>query len=122
LSKSPGSWRAWDGYDFTIRFANPYQETIAKPEEHVCTPLYAGTADSLVQHACSGIFIATQSAPNDRFGGPAGFYIQVSRDLLHWSKPTLLVKLSDLRATDGSGRWDYAQITPITGIGGINAL
>lgn len=107
----PGSWRAWDGKDFTIRFADPYRETIAKPEDHVCAPVFAGGAESLVQHQASGIFIATQYAPDDRFEGPAGFYIQGSRDLIHWSKPSLLVKLSDLRASDGPGKWTYDYVS-----------
>jgi hypothetical protein len=103
----PSSWRAWNGKDFTIRFADPYRETIAKPEEHVCPPVFAGAADSLVQHSRTGIFIATQFAPDDRFDGP-GFYVQASRDLIHWSNPSLLVKLSDLQATEGPGKWTYA--------------
>jgi hypothetical protein len=107
----PASWRAWDGKDFTIRFADPYRETIAKPEEHVCAPVLAGGAESLVQHAASGTFIVTQYAPDDRFGGPAGFYVQGSRDLMHWSKPSLLVKLSDLRASDGPGKWTYDYVS-----------
>ena len=107
----PGSWRAWDGKDFTIRFADPYRETIAKPEDHVCAPVFPGAAESLVQHQASGTFITTQYAPDDRFGGPAGFYIQGSRDLIHWSKPSLLVKLSDLRASDGPGKWTYDYVS-----------
>ena len=103
----PGSWRAWDGKNFTIRFADPYREPIAKPEEHVCDPVLAGEAHSLVQHLQSGTFIITQFARDDRFDGPPGFYIQGSRDLIHWSKPTLLVRFSDLQATDGPGSWTY---------------
>ncbi len=103
----PGSWRAWDGKNFTIRFADPYREAIAKPEEHVCDPVLAGEAHSLVQHEQSGNFIITQFARDNRFDGPPGFYIQGSRDLMHWSKPTLLVRFSDLQATDGPGNWTY---------------
>jgi hypothetical protein len=107
----PGSWRAWDGKDFTIRFADPYRETIAKPEEHVCAPVFPGAAESLVLHPQTGTFLSTQYAPDDRFGGPAGFYFQASHDLTHWSKPALLVKLSDLRATDGPGKWTYEYVS-----------
>lgn len=110
---SPGSWRAWDGKDFTIRFADPYRENVAKPEEHVCEPVLAGAAESLVLHAETGNFISTQYAPDNRFGGPAGFYIQASRDLMHWSKPTLLAKLSELQATDGPGKWTYDYVSLI---------
>lgn len=107
----PQSWRAWDGKDFTVRFADPYRELITKPEEHVCEPVLAGSADSLVEHMPSRTFIVTQSAPDSRLGGPAGFYLQVSRDLIHWSKPALLVKTSDLEAADGPGKWDYGYVS-----------
>ncbi|MBV8210205.1 MAG: hypothetical protein JO133_09105 [Burkholderiaceae bacterium] len=103
----PASWRAWDGKAFTIRFADPYREKIAKPEEHVCPPVFAGSADTLLQHAGTGNFVTTQFAPDNRFGGAAGFYVQVSRDLMHWSKPSLLVPISALLASDGAGKWTY---------------
>ena len=41
--------------------------------DHVCEPVLAGSADSLVQHKPSGIFIVTQLAPDERFDGPPGF-------------------------------------------------
>ncbi len=104
---SAGSWRAWDGVKFTIRFADPYREKIDDPAQHVCPPVYSGTADCLVQDASSGIFITTQSAPDSRFGGPPGFYMEASRDLVHWSKQTLLVSFSDLQVADGPGKWTY---------------
>jgi hypothetical protein len=103
----PGSWRAWDGNDFTVRFVDPYRERITAPERHLCSPVLAGEAHSLVQHAQTGNFIVTQFAPDDRFDGPPGFYIQASRDLLHWSKPSLLVSFKDLQALDGKGKWTY---------------
>jgi len=102
-----GSWRAWDGKNFVIRFADPYRETITKPEEHVCEPVLAGAVETLVQHARTGIFIVTQFVQDGRFDGPPGFYIQCSRDLMHWSKPALLVRFSDLRATEEPGKWTY---------------
>jgi hypothetical protein len=102
---NPQSWRAWDGKGFTVRFADPYREAIAKPEEHVCEPVLAGEANSLSQHTRSGNFIITQFVNDD------GFYIQASRDLIHWSNPYLLVKLSDLRAADGPGNWTYGYVS-----------
>lgn len=103
----PGSWRAWDGKDFTIHFADPYRQTISNPANYVCKPVYPGSADSLVRETRSGVFITTQFAPDDRFDGPPGFYVQGSRDLVHWSKPTLVVSFSDLGALDGPGKWIY---------------
>jgi len=103
----PASWRAWNGKDFTIRYADPYRETIEKPEDHVCPPVFAGSVESLVQETKTGTFIAAQVAPDDRFDGPPGFYIQASRDLIHWSKPTILVSFIDLKMGDGPGKWIY---------------
>jgi hypothetical protein len=101
------SWRAWDGNDFTIRFVNPYAETPKDPNQHVCEPVLAGVADSLVQVQRTGTFIVTQITPDSRFG-PPGMYVTGSRDLIHWSKPTLIAKLTDLATTDGPGSWNYA--------------
>lgn len=103
----PGSWRAWNGADFTMRFADPYRVAIESPEDHVCTPVYAGSAESLVQEMKTGWFITTQSAPDGRFDGPPGFYIQASIDLIHWSKPSILVTFKDLQIADGPGKWIY---------------
>ncbi len=106
----PNSWRAWDGKGFTVRFADPYREAIAKPEEHVCEPVLAGAAESLLRHMESEAFVVTQFAPDQRFDGP-GFYIQASRDLIHWSKPSLVVSLGDLRTSDGEGKWNYDYVS-----------
>jgi hypothetical protein len=102
---SPQSWRAWDGKGFNVRFADPYRETIAKPEEHVCEPVLAGAADGLLQHPRSGNFIAMEFVNDD------GFYMQASHDLTHWSNPSLLVKLSDLREADAPGDWTYGYVS-----------
>ena len=102
----PGSWRAWDRKDYTIRFADPYRERVTQPEEHVCPPVLAGTAESLVRHAARGVFLVTQYAPDNVFG-PAGFYVQGSRDLTHWSQPTLIAKVTDLQAAEAPGKWTY---------------
>jgi hypothetical protein len=105
----PGSWRAWDGKDFTIRFADPYRERIARPEEHICPVVLAGAAENLVQHAGSGAFLVLQFA-TDAFG-PAGFYIQASRDLRHWSDPALVVTVGELLAAEGPGKWSYEYLS-----------
>jgi hypothetical protein len=101
----PQSWRSWDGKGFNVRFADPYRETIAKPEEHVCEPVLGVMADSLLQHAASGNFIATEFVSDD------GFYIRASHDLIHWSNSSLLVKFSDLRMADGRGNWTYDYVS-----------
>jgi hypothetical protein len=106
----PRSWRAWDGKGFNVHFADPYRETIEKPEELVCEPVLTVAVDGLLQHPRSGNFIVTQLIPDDRFG-PPGFYVQASHDLMHWSTPSLLVKFNDLLVADGPGKWTYAYVS-----------
>jgi hypothetical protein len=103
----PRSWRAWDGTGFTIRFVDPYREQAIVPGEHVCPPVFAGTAESLVEDTQSGVYITAQIVPDDRFDGPPGFYIQGSFDLIHWSKPAVLVTFNELKSAEGPGKWTY---------------
>jgi hypothetical protein len=103
----PGSWRAWNGQAFAIRFADPYREQAINAGEHVCPPVLSGNADNLVEDSQSGTYVTIQIAPDDRFDGPPGFYVQDSLDLIHWSKPVILVTFSELRVADGSGKWTY---------------
>ena len=35
----PRSWRFWDGAGFDGQFANPYQDEISDPQQHICPPL-----------------------------------------------------------------------------------
>lgn len=102
----PSSWRAWDGRDFTIRFADPYREPNVKAGNHVCQPVYAGSAESLVEQIESRTYICTQFTPDERFG-PAGLYLMASRDLKHWSKPYLVATTNDFVAAEVAGKWTF---------------
>lgn len=101
----PQSWRAWDGKGYNIQFADPYREAIPRPEERVCEPVLSLGVDSLLRHAPSGNFIVTEFVIND------GFYMQASRDLMHWSSPTLLAKLSDLQPPEAPHNWTYGYVS-----------
>jgi len=101
-----GSWRAWDGAAFTIRFDDPYSRPEHDVDQHLCEPVFAGVADSLVQLQRNGLFIVLQLTPDDRFG-PPGLYVSGSRDLIHWSHPALVARTSELAAQDGPGNWSY---------------
>lgn len=102
----PASWRAWNGADFSVRFADPYRAEIAKPADHVCEPVMPGVAYSLVRHGPDGPFVATQFTPDKRYG-PPGLYVLASADLIHWSKPSLVVTTADLLAGEPAGKWSY---------------
>ena len=103
------SWRAWDGNDFTIRFANPYVEKIKSPEEHVCTPVGGAsvyTPGSLSVHSPSKKYVTIQFAPDKRFG-LSGLYISTSSDMTHWGKPNLVASIESMLADEPVGRWHY---------------
>ncbi|HYG88468.1 MAG TPA: hypothetical protein VD978_19675 [Azospirillum sp.] len=92
----PTAWWAWDGRDFTVRFADPYTETV-DPAAHVCAPLPTDrlpfTVTGLVRHA-SGQYVAVMagSRPERQGGAPvAGIWASTSPDLLHWSPPRLVL-------------------------------
>lgn len=96
--RDAASWRAWDGDDFTVRFADPYRDAGAEREagRHVCAPLSPTslpfTVSSLVRHRPSGLWIAVMAGKRaERPGGEAvsGIWISTSPDLLDWSRPDL---------------------------------
>ena len=107
-------WRAWDGKDFTLPFADPYRDTIANPAQHVCQPVFAGEVDSLSWHAPSQRYIATQYTADGRFG-PPGLYFSSSADLLHWSQPLLVVRTDDLLRDEPAGSWSYIYFSLLDG-------
>jgi hypothetical protein len=103
----PGSWRAWDGKDFTIRFIDPYADRDPRAEQHVCPPVMVGTADSLAVDQTSGTFLANAYVEDDRYGQGPGLYIMASRDLIRWSKPALVAGTNFLLKDEPPGKWKY---------------
>lgn len=69
----PAAWRAWDGHDYTIAFADPNRETIADPSRHVCAPVgvdvFRSAPSSIVRDSASGLFLALQAINNPVGGG-----------------------------------------------------
>lgn len=110
---NPQSWRAWDGSGFDVQFVDPYRMTVADPDRHVCQPVAPRelpTVEGIRYLPAAGVYVATELAPDRRFGTP-GFYLNTSRDLLHWSAPTLLSTKEDLFAAEPPGRWDYLYLS-----------
>lgn len=107
-----GSWRAWDGRDFSISFANPYQGA-GDPEQHVCAPVGRGSlgapVSSVVYHQKSGQFIATMAAVRPE---GMGVFIATSPDLISWSKPRLAVPMtiSGKQRCDEQSAWNYPSL------------
>jgi hypothetical protein len=104
----PSSWRGWDGHGFSVVFADPYRDRIARPQDHVAAPVpYMYYVNALNVHEGPSVFIATLWDPwNDAYG-PPGLYLSTSSDLVRWSKPTGVVTLAQLRAREPRGNWSY---------------
>ena len=43
----PQSWRAWNGADFDVEFADPYGAEPIAPEEHLCAPVASDDVQSI---------------------------------------------------------------------------
>lgn len=105
----PASWRAWDGKDFTIRFADPYRENITDPAQHVCEPVgkpnIMNNQSGLVRHLPSGKYILTMHSHVKDAGGKIipGFYFSTSPDLIHWS-PRQLIRQTPISTFDLKGK------------------
>lgn len=105
----PVSWRGWNGKEFAVAFVDPYRGTVANPKEHVPTPVtYMYYVSALSFHEKSQLFVATLCDPFNTVYGPEGIYLSTSPDMVHWSKPTLLVSMAQLLAKEPKGKWSYA--------------
>ena len=89
----PSSWRAWDGSGFSLRMASPY---VTGVPGSVCPSLsqmwnYASLSHSTYLDRYVGLgngftYIGGR--------GVCGIYLQLSSDLIHWSRATLVVEAS----------------------------
>jgi hypothetical protein len=86
-----GSWRAYDGRNFAIRYSDPYGAgaTPVAP----CMPIapFIFPVGAVVRVQNSGLWIAVfQAARNEGVFPVDGFYYATATDLRHWSAPRLL--------------------------------
>lgn len=111
----PTSWRAWDGKDFAVSFADPYVGTITKPQSHVYFPVpYMFAINEIAIYQPLNVVVATLWDYWDAsLGGPPGMYITTSTDMVHWTKPSLVVTLKDILSEDQAGNWTYAYFSLI---------
>ncbi|MDF2117136.1 hypothetical protein PY365_16250 [Roseiarcaceae bacterium H3SJ34-1] len=87
----PNSWSAFDGKDFSIRYADPYGPPQPLPAE--CKPIapFPVAPGAVVRQRGSGLWLAVvQAWKDDKFFPVSGFYYATSRDLTTWSEPRLL--------------------------------
>jgi hypothetical protein len=106
-----GSWRAWDGTRFTIRFIDPYAGRDGPPADHVCTPVGVNAVydpGSLSVHG--SFYVTVQYTGDTRFGLP-GLWLSASSDLIHWSKPTMVASAQDMLDEEPEGKWRYGYVS-----------
>jgi hypothetical protein len=104
----PSSWRGWDGKDFNVVFTDPYLGPVARPQDHVYTPVpYMAAVNGINFHEPSHLFIATLWDPWNTMYGPPGLYFATSPDFIHWSKPALAITQNQLLQRDPEGNWSY---------------
>jgi len=120
----PASWRAWSGKDFSVRFVDPYLGPVSNPQEHVFAPvpymqyIYAlnifrhengshheDDFESVEDFRPGDIVFATLWDVYDNNLGPQGLYFSTTRDLVHWTTPTLVITSSELLAHDPAGSY-----------------
>jgi hypothetical protein len=101
----PKSWRAWNGRDFGVQFIDPYVQRGLPPEQHTCKSVMAGEVNTLAIDLASGKYVAMLEAPDRRYGGEPGTYLAASADLIHWSRPSLVVTEAAMLASEPHGRW-----------------
>jgi hypothetical protein len=103
----PGSWRAWDGEDFTVRFADPYRQAQVAAADHVCDPVsfdeIGDMSHSLTYNTyLEKYMLVSPTAQEDRGRTVYGFYYSTSDDLLHW-EPRKLIREVSLLSTHKCG-------------------
>ena len=95
----PSSWRAWDGDDFTVAFANPYERDLDDPSEHFCSPVSRNEISEMRESLTYNTYlkkfllVGLSGAPDRETGRNVwGIYYSVSENLIDWSPRTLLMK------------------------------
>jgi len=91
----PKSWRAWNGTNFSVPFANPYTLEPGTEADHICvvTNLPAGdvhtgcAAHGLVWSEYLQEFVVTLGCMQASDADPRHFQLATSKDLIHWSEP-----------------------------------
>ena len=110
----PSSWRSWNGTDFSVAFVDPYATTVKNPAQHVYTPVsYMFAVNAINIYKPTNVVVATLWDYWDNELGPPGLYLTTSTDLIHWTKPLLVVTVKDLLAEDPKGSWLYAYFSLI---------
>jgi hypothetical protein len=101
--RDPRSWRAWDGRQYAVTFANPYGSS--GTGGHTCAPVsfeeIVGMTQSLTYNTYLDKYVLVSPAarPGPGRGGVVwGFYYSTSDDLIDWS-PRKLIREAEMPFT-----------------------
>ena len=72
-----------------------------------------GLVNAINVYRCADVVVATLWDYWDNELGAPGLYLTTSRDLVHWTKPTLVVTVAELSKNDPTGSWLYAYFSLI---------
>ncbi len=89
--KDAGSWRAFDGKGYTIRYRDPYRTKVEN--QPACRPIepFVFPVGSLTYHRLSRTWIAVFQAKAAGAMPVDGVYYAASPDLIHWGLPRILL-------------------------------
>lgn len=100
----PASWRGWSGHDFSISFINPYRVNASDINKHLCVPLankglFDSSSLTWIPYRRSFLLVVrrqvwAKSHP-ELIGDTPGIYISESKDMIHWSRPALILSDKD---------------------------
>jgi len=88
----PASWRAWDGTGFNLRLSSPY---VTGDPAQVCTLLKTAMISGQITYNTylNRYMHVAMAGPYEPDGRPVcGYYVILSVDLIHWSRPQLLAE------------------------------
>jgi hypothetical protein len=106
----PGSWRAYDGVDFTSNFPDPYVSP-AKANTAPCLHIFDQSVGS-ISRTGDGRFVSVfvkHEESNDAARTKKAFVASAwSGDLIHWSDPEKLTEITDVSTSDCSANARYA--------------
>jgi hypothetical protein len=101
----PGSWRAWDGDGWGVRFADPYRGDVSASDSNLCAPVAYQEIGDMSQSLTYNTYLekymlVSPSALRDPKTGSVvnGIYYSLSDDLIHW-EPRKLIRESELLQT-----------------------
>jgi hypothetical protein len=106
----PGSWRAYDGADFTSNFPDPYVSSV-RTDIAPCVHIFDQSVGSISRTRDGrfvSVFVKHEEANDAARTKKAFVALAWSDDLIHWSDPKELTEITDVSTSDCSANARYA--------------